>query len=89
MPDEFTIRAVLLLLLPLPRSGLLFCSPENYTTNHKTSFQEVAFNAAMQCGSSGRNPDLARSLFVWNDERQEWAAHTYSSTLLAAHFDRF
>jgi hypothetical protein len=70
-------------------SGLLLCSPENYTTNHKTNFQEVAFSQAMQCGSSGRNPDLARSLFVWDAERSTWCSHTHASTLLWSHFDRF
>jgi hypothetical protein len=75
--------------LPCTCSGLLLCSPENYTTNHKTNFQEVAFSQAMQCGSSGRNPDLARSLFVWDAERSTWCSHTYAATLLWSHFDRF
>jgi hypothetical protein len=70
-------------------SGLLFCSPENYTTNHKTDFQEVAFNQAMQCGAQGRNVDLQRSLYVWNAEQGSWAHHTYAAQLLSSHFDRF
>jgi hypothetical protein len=72
-----------------PCSGLLFCSPENYTTNHKTNFQEVAFNQAMQCGSTGRNPELNRSLYVWDAEHSTWRSHAYAATLLASHFNTF
>lgn len=74
-------------VLPLLRSALLFCSPEVYTSNHKTELFDDAYAAVMRrLGATGRQESSYSDLWVWDANKHKWSSSADASKLLARHY---
>lgn len=68
----------------MPLSGVLFCSPEVYTSNHKTELQDATFTAVSE--RLGATSGTDKDLWVWDAQQHKWSdAPTTASTLLLNH----
>ena len=66
-------------------SAVLLCSPEVYTSNHKTELLDEAFDAVLQrLGGVGRQY-AGDGLWAWDCSKHKWCQSVAASKLLAMH----
>lgn len=72
--------------LSLPAcSALLFCSPEVYTSNHKTEILDEAFDAVLKRLGAPRNKHLIRDRLWVRDTQGRWCESSDAGELLVQH----
>lgn len=70
----------------MPRSGVLFCSPEVYTSNHKTELLDDAVSAVFKrLGARQGRGDSSDDLWCWDTRRNQWCGSPAASKLLLEH----
>lgn len=72
--------------LSLPAcSALLFCSPEVYTSNHKTEILDEAFDAVLKRLGAPRSKHLIRDRLWVRDTKGRWCESSDAGELLVQH----
>jgi hypothetical protein len=67
-------------------SGVLFCSPEVYTSNHKTELLDDAVSAVFKrLGARQGRGDNSDDLWCWDTRRNQWCGSPAASKLLLDH----
>jgi hypothetical protein len=70
--------------------GVLFCSPEVYTSNHKTELMDDAYDAViLRLGAAPSRQDSSKDLWVYDTDKQKWALAASASKMLAEHHKTF
>lgn len=71
-------------------SGVLFCSPEVYTSNHKTELMDDAFTAVKErLGAPQTRQDSSSNLWVRDTTLQKWCQSPAASQLLVQHHKKY
>lgn len=67
-------------------SAVLFCSPEVYTSNHKTELTDAAYDAVLKrLGAPSSRRASEEDLFVWSCEEHSWLPSGAATRLLLKH----
>lgn len=67
-------------------SAVLFCSPEVYTSNHKTELFDAAYDAVLKrLGAPSSRRASEDDLFVWSREEHSWLPSGAATRLLLKH----